>query len=498
MPNGTSALQREKVKPLRSSPTLPLPVASHEWEPERLPSPVPSHLPLRTTGARIGPSDDLRSTLEGNTIRPDAVGEGDPRTAPEMIQRLNETPVGNILLSYLTGGSSGGGSGVMQAVAGVPPGQIKALREAGKARLDKIAAEGVTRVFGGQRAMTPTAMQELIPLVKRYKAGELLSSKEMSRLAGGILPSDYEPNIPLNDEQIEAFRMFQQRYPRIWGHIESITGLDRIHLGKNAITEASDLLKAPTGKANLVPLYQRHSDVNPKFSQLHVNPELMRYIAKAKKMNYGEAAASDLAHELYHVKDQIRLGQNTNDMLYKMFDELVGYWDNPLEVGARDFGDRGRKIFEATQKAGGNRNFLGKNPRVPLDVLEGYSSPAPVGMEKNPKLGLLPPTAKPVLKFPPEDPTAKSIIRDRINIRNKVVDRVPRDIMDLAHKDPLEYIRQKWAWVDQELARMGYKNPDRGWKMDWQTSAEMDLDDRLFDRPRMNDMIKKQWPEEPD
>lgn len=103
------------------------------------------------------------------------------------------------------------------------------------------------------------------------------------------------------------------------------------------------------------------------------------------------------------------------------------------------------------------------------------------------------------LKFPKKDPEASAIIRQRSAIKHEIAKQVPQEIRNLRSKNGAEYLRQKWNWVNEELRRRGYHDPETGtWKLDYLTSEEMDFFDRLKNRTRMNKTIKDAFPDEPD
>jgi hypothetical protein len=88
--------------------------------------------------------------------------------------------------------------GPLRAVAGVSPEKIPALKEAGKALLDRVKREGVeNRSFGFQA----TQKDPWNWFRKLFREPE----REFPK-----------PNVPLTPEYIEALEYAQQRYPRYY------------------------------------------------------------------------------------------------------------------------------------------------------------------------------------------------------------------------------------------------------------------------------------------
>ena len=327
MPNGTSALEREKVKPLRSSPTLPV------------------------TEAKIGPSGGLEQLLRGEDIRPDPRGEGDPRSGEELFQRLGETPVGNILTMYLSHKLGGNvslpdfsGSGAIPAVTAFDPGKIRQSVIAAYNKLMKASKEGLQRRSMGLRPLTMDA-------ITRGVSADVASE------------ADYHPNTILSDKAVQDLRIAQERWPRIFGHINDFTDVDAItqlkHAGNVAGT-ASDLMGRE--RALLPP------DVKAdKLSSLRLSPGVMNR-SLLRGQTEGQAITDTIGHELSHVADKIRLGKKMLQ-LYDQENATAGYDKNIYEQRARAMGERFQKIVEETERQGGGRSFLGKNPRVPTKRL---------------------------------------------------------------------------------------------------------------------------------
>lgn len=309
MPNGTEALQREKVKP------------------------IPSHRPEpRTTGAVIGPSNTVQSEIL-NPVRPDYRGEGDPTSWAELSQKLGDTPVGNILLSYATSGVPGAGSssGVMPAVTGYLPSELPEMRAAGFNRIMRAAKEGLERrVFGYPSTDTPKS------------------------------------NIPLNDRTIQILRIMQERWPRVFAHVQDLSDTDVLQKLRG-IGSGTSILGAsgplPQRLASQIPSHWKAD----KLSTYRLSPE-----AIDRRMLAGhteeESLINTVGHELLHVADRIRLGGKMQPA-YELANRS-GRAGNIFEQRAEAFGKRFEDIVEATERAGGGRSFLGKNPRVPTNTLK--------------------------------------------------------------------------------------------------------------------------------
>jgi hypothetical protein len=85
-------------------------------------------------------------------------------------------------------------------------------------------------------------------------------------------------------------------------------------------------------------------------------------------------------------------------------------------------------------------------------------------------------------------PTDRDILRNRIKLKHEAASRVPKEILDLKHSDPVNYLTKKWKWVDEELERMGHKGPE-GWNMEHQTLKDMEFMDKLKGRKPMQSMV---------
>lgn len=239
--------------------------------PERKPlPPYPDPMSALRNATHIGPPQ----MKEGMMLTPKE--EQDPMR--QIINLLGlEDPLGQ--------GTVGG---PIPAVAMGGPGNIPALKAGGKALIDKLGAQG-----GVARRSLGYAMKEIDPL---------------------------------KPEVLDALKFAQQKYPRIFGHLEDIHGVDAMTILQNLPNTVHGALYA----AQPAPPAFAAS----KASSLGISP------------NYGNPET--VGHELLHGVDRI-LNPSGFSNKYAELNKLHGYENNPMEVRARAAGDSFKKKFQASK-----------------------------------------------------------------------------------------------------------------------------------------------------
>lgn len=116
----------------------------------------------------------------------------------------------------------------------------------------------------------------------------------------------------LNPSTMEALEYAQKRYPRLFGHIYSVTDID---------PRTADIF----GGSHMVRGASTQSPLNPKFSRLELNPKLSN--------------PTTIGHELLHSADMIATPKEMGQR-YQFFNDLPGgYNANSMEIRARNMGD---------------------------------------------------------------------------------------------------------------------------------------------------------------
>jgi len=170
------------------------------------------------------------------------------------------------------------------AVAGVPPELIKMVKQRGADLIERLQNEGVQMMHSRN---TPTGI----------------------------------PNQPLKPMVMEALRFAQQKYPRLFGHINDITST---HFMEEE--QQRQLGRMLFGASE--PMSQ---DFPTKFSNVQLNPRL--------------ANIPTIGHELQHTAD--RIARPNFDELYQFTQDLPGGYDaNSSEFLARAQGEKFKQKFQ--------------------------------------------------------------------------------------------------------------------------------------------------------
>lgn len=153
----------------------------------------------------------------------------------------------------------------------------------------------------------------------------------------------FHPNQELNEPALHALSIAQQRWPRLFGHLNEVAGVD-------AMIDLSSALSGKVTRGAMSPSRSGALQSN-KLGKLGLNPK--------------EADPNTVGHELLHLKDQIL---NPDDDLEYAFNKLVhGYENHPQEIRARAMGSRFQDIYDTVMAQGGRaRDAQGRNIRVPL------------------------------------------------------------------------------------------------------------------------------------
>jgi hypothetical protein len=294
--------------------------------------------PYPTTADQLARDAKLR----GRTISPSTYNTTDERhplsgipTITQLMRRFQEMG----MLPNTEGADLIPG-GVNEAVTAFLPKLLPEVRASGRTMIDKIAEKGLEQRALGIRPRRPESMGK--PLSQTTEA-------------------DYK-NTPLNDDQIEVLRIAQQRWPRLFGHVREMTEVDALSQLKTMFGTLGT--SGPKNAKLLTPAEQAGIIKPDSLSRIGFDPSVMSRVGKDQAI---DEFAKTVGHELLHSKDRLTMGNPKMIQGYQHAEGVVGYKNNPYEVRARNMGDRFKKIVEETKKAGGNRSFLGKNVRVPLE-----------------------------------------------------------------------------------------------------------------------------------
>lgn len=210
----------------------------------------------------------------------------DPFSTPDWIQSILET-----VQDPSNWGFGGGGGAAMHAVAAGGPANIPKLKASGLALLEKVKAEG---------------------LLPKGMGGE-----------GSVL----------NEQALKALEYAQKRYPRLFGHLTSISDID---LGTKMRNAGKEVLGGSTGVGNLDAARAGRDIAHaPKLSSLELNPT--------------GATPHTIGHELLHTADRLTMGKEfdkayeASQKLPPVFTEdgryITPYRGSSQEVRARNAGD---------------------------------------------------------------------------------------------------------------------------------------------------------------
>lgn len=244
------------------------------------------------------PLDGLRKAGPGPSIRAATWGERMGTKAQDVYESLAQQPLSRITdmlgMTDIQGvvDNASDPNQVLGAVAAGGPGAIAGLKAGGKALLAKIKKEGLRQspAQGRFNAFTGEALEQRLPT---------RPPKEL----------------------INALTFAQEKYPRLFGHLTSITDINRSMVAPNRMTLGSS------------------SNVNiPKRSNLRLNPDS----AAAARKSYPET----VGHELLHTAD--RITRPDMDQLYAFANTLPGgYATNSAEYRARNAGESFNKKYAA-------------------------------------------------------------------------------------------------------------------------------------------------------
>lgn len=223
------------------------------------------------------------------------------------------------------GGMGLSGLKALGAVAIIPP---KLAKEQGKALLERIRQNGLQRIIGGKQAM--------------YRVPGINSTPI--------------PNAEVTPEVMKALEFAQQRWPRLFGHLDNITDVDGVTQLRHGGTVSGS--SRPSR-------YRAGKDGNPiaATSVLGISPF---------HHETADEVGATIGHELTHVADNL-----TNSDMYEAYDFANklpgGYFANSQEMRARLQGARtkgymqgyGRKDIEPLVSSVNSRAIV--IPIKPLD-----------------------------------------------------------------------------------------------------------------------------------
>ncbi len=139
-------------------------------------------------------------------------------------------------------------------------------------------------------------------------------SKEMGRLMVEMLDDGTAK---------DAFKIAQDKYPRLMGHV------DEIHIGPREGKGFFDRLGVGGSNGGVNSGWPGANNV----SRINVDP--------MARMNWSpQGMANTIGHELAHGAQRLRKGSNRMDMEYAALDRTLGYSKNPLEMQANRSGEK--------------------------------------------------------------------------------------------------------------------------------------------------------------
>lgn len=124
-----------------------------------------------------------------------------------------------------------------------------------------------------------------------------------------------------------AFRVAQQKYPRVLGHVGKITSVPE---------KGSTLFNHRLGSQ------QRLKNAGGKISEVNIAPHWRNKLFQFD-------ADKSVGHELTHVAQQIAEGPKA-DTRYLLNNIMYGYYNNPAEVAARKGATKFRRIAKELRK----------------------------------------------------------------------------------------------------------------------------------------------------
>lgn len=207
------------------------------------------------------------------------------------------------------------------------PGALQHLRKRGAKTVENIIEEGLER-----RTLGTRPKDWLNPLHEKKS------------------PSDpsipLAPNVNLPEDVLNAVSIAQQRWPRLFGHLNEVADVDAYQ--KMASGAAGNVTRGTLGPATLPGNPQAY-----KLGKMGLDPKW--------------ANPDTVGHELLHLKDKIL--NPFEDVEYGVNSLVHGYKNNPQEVRARAMGTRFKQIYDKVMTEGGGRarDAAGRNIRVPKD-----------------------------------------------------------------------------------------------------------------------------------
>lgn len=206
------------------------------------------------------------------------------------------------------------------------PGALAHLRKRGAKTVDAIMESGLERRALGQRP--------------RDFFNEAYRDQKLP-----VTEIPFKGNKEVPEEALNALSIAQQRWPRLFGHLNEVADVD-------SMTQLNSLMRGNVTRGTL-------GDV----TDLPGNPQ--SYKLGKMGLDPDWVNADTVGHELLHLKDKIL---NPNENLEYGINSLVhGYKNNPQEVRARAMGSRFKDIYETVMAQGGRaRDAAGRNIRVPL------------------------------------------------------------------------------------------------------------------------------------
>lgn len=259
--------------------------------------------------------DFLTGTIEGSVLGKDFNNIRSLRT-------YNDT--GRAFGQALTSGLpelSKGGAGLAVAFGAGKPNALKMLRQRGAKTVEKVIEEGLEKRSIGGRP------KDILNPIHRGK---------------DLKDIPFVENKQLPEEPLQALSIAQQRWPRLFGHLNEVADVD-------AMLQLNSLAKGKVTRGTLGPGGLTNHPQGYKLGKMGLDP---RY-----------ANPDAVGHELLHLKDKIL---NPNEDLEYGINSLVhGYENNPSEVRARAMGARFKQIYDTIQEQGGRaRDAMGRNIRV--------------------------------------------------------------------------------------------------------------------------------------
>lgn len=183
--------------------------------------------------------------------------------------------------------------------------------------------------LGGGRAL-PILKARGAALIKKIQEHGLPEQKHPEGLLAPFFSRETERKIANTEKTIvDALTFAQQKYPRIFGHIEDITS-DPLALGSNEYGRVSNRLPLPALKEGIV---------------LKINPRtiaLRQMLGDDPSLYSGPAT---VGHELLHVADTLAY---PDFLRAARFSKTLphGYWGSQFEYRARNAGESFLKKFE--------------------------------------------------------------------------------------------------------------------------------------------------------